>query len=215
MEQLLGLVIAGSLSLLLIPVAKRLERLREGRASGSHLPPNKPLSSAALASEFLRHKHGESISRKEGSGTGLGLAIAQRLLREISAEEFHQQRLLLVESEHEIRGVLREALSRAGYDVFEAGSLSKITALLGREQLAADIVLLDVPTPQLEASKLLETLNSLREPPPVLRLNPTAHGFLEPVESSRHARFAAAELRRHLRTALSALIHEGHERTSG
>jgi DNA-binding response OmpR family regulator len=75
-------------------------------------------------------------------------------------------RILVVDDDPDIRGLLRELLGRAGYDVFEAE-----TGKAGLRQLYAespDLVLLDVSMPELDGWQTLERIRDLSEVPVIL-----------------------------------------------
>jgi len=86
-------------------------------------------------------------------------------------------RILVVDDDNDIRGLLRELLSRAGYDVAEAES-----GKAGLREFYAsppDLVLLDVSMPELDGWQTLERIRDLSEVP-VMMLTARA-GELEKV----------------------------------
>ncbi|MEO8289977.1 MAG: response regulator transcription factor [Gaiellaceae bacterium] len=75
-------------------------------------------------------------------------------------------RVLVVDDDSDIRGLLRELLGRAGYDVVEAESGKS-----GLRQLYAaspDLVLLDVSMPELDGWQTLERIRDLSEVPVIM-----------------------------------------------
>jgi DNA-binding response OmpR family regulator len=75
-------------------------------------------------------------------------------------------RILVVDDDSDIRGLLRELLGRAGYDVVEAE-----TGKAGLRQLYAaspDLVLLDVSMPELDGWQTLERIRDLSEVPVIM-----------------------------------------------
>jgi DNA-binding response OmpR family regulator len=88
-----------------------------------------------------------------------------------------RSRILVVDDDRDIRGLVRELLSRAGYDVSEAES-----GKAGLRQFYAappDLVLLDVSMPELDGWQTLERIRDLSEVP-VMMLTARA-GELEKV----------------------------------
>jgi DNA-binding response OmpR family regulator len=88
-----------------------------------------------------------------------------------------RSRILVVDDDGDIRGLLRELLARAGYDVVEAES-----GKAGLRQFYAappDLVLLDVSMPELDGWQTLERIRDLSEVP-VMMLTARA-GELEKV----------------------------------
>jgi DNA-binding response OmpR family regulator len=88
-----------------------------------------------------------------------------------------RSRILVVDDDGDIRGLLRELLARAGYDVAEAES-----GKAGLRQFYAsppDLVLLDVSMPELDGWQTLERIRDLSEVP-VMMLTARA-GELEKV----------------------------------
>jgi DNA-binding response OmpR family regulator len=88
-----------------------------------------------------------------------------------------RSRILVVDDDRDIRGLLRELLARAGYDVAEAES-----GKAGLRQFYAsppDLVLLDVSMPELDGWQTLERIRDLSEVP-VMMLTARA-GELEKV----------------------------------
>jgi DNA-binding response OmpR family regulator len=88
-----------------------------------------------------------------------------------------RSRILVVDDDGDIRGLLRELLTRAGYDVSEADS-----GKAGLRQFYAsppDLVLLDVSMPELDGWQTLERIRDLSEVP-VMMLTARA-GELEKV----------------------------------
>jgi DNA-binding response OmpR family regulator len=88
-----------------------------------------------------------------------------------------RSRILVVDDDRDIRGLLREFLSRAGYDVSEAES-----GKAGLREFYAsppDLVLLDVSMPELDGWQTLERIRDLSEVP-VMMLTARA-GELEKV----------------------------------
>jgi DNA-binding response OmpR family regulator len=86
-------------------------------------------------------------------------------------------RILVVDDDADIRGLVRELLARAGYEVAEAGS-----GKAGLRELYAsspDLVILDVSMPELDGWQTLERIRDLSEVP-VLMLTARA-GELEKV----------------------------------
>jgi DNA-binding response OmpR family regulator len=76
------------------------------------------------------------------------------------------RRILVVDDDSDIRGLLRELLARAGYDVSEAAS-----GKAGLRELYAsspDLVLLDVSMPELDGWQTLERIRDLSEVPVIM-----------------------------------------------
>jgi DNA-binding response OmpR family regulator len=75
-------------------------------------------------------------------------------------------RVLVVDDDPDIRGLLRELLERAGYEVVEGAT--------GREGLRAlyssapDLVLLDVSMPEMDGWQTLERIRDVSEVPVVM-----------------------------------------------
>src|ERR671926_261438 len=75
-------------------------------------------------------------------------------------------RVLVVDDDADIRGLVRELLERAGYDVVESSN--------GREGLRAlyasspDLVLLDVSMPELDGWQTLERIRDISDVPVVM-----------------------------------------------
>jgi DNA-binding response OmpR family regulator len=77
-----------------------------------------------------------------------------------------RSRILVVDDDRDIRGLVRELLSRAGYDVAEAES-----GKAGLREFYAsppDLVLLDVSMPELDGWQTLERIRDLSEVPVVM-----------------------------------------------
>jgi DNA-binding response OmpR family regulator len=77
-----------------------------------------------------------------------------------------RSRILVVDDDSDIRGLLRELLARAGYDVSEAES-----GKAGLRQFYSsppDLVLLDVSMPELDGWQTLERIRDLSEVPVVM-----------------------------------------------
>jgi two-component system, cell cycle sensor histidine kinase and response regulator CckA len=70
--------------------------------------------------------------------------------------------ILLVEDESAVRRMLREALSKAGYRVREAGNGSEAIELWAREIESIDLVVTDVVMPVMNGLKLIEELRKMR-----------------------------------------------------
>jgi DNA-binding response OmpR family regulator len=75
-------------------------------------------------------------------------------------------RVLVVDDEADIRGLLRELLKRAGYDVVEAPDGREGLRLFHAEQ--PDLVLLDVSMPGLDGWQMLERIRELSSVPVVM-----------------------------------------------
>jgi DNA-binding response OmpR family regulator len=81
-------------------------------------------------------------------------------------------RVLVIDDDPDIRGLLRELLERAGYDVSEAAN-----GRLGLRSLYAeqpDLVLLDVAMPELDGWETLERIRDLSEVPVLMLTARTA-----------------------------------------
>jgi DNA-binding response OmpR family regulator len=77
-----------------------------------------------------------------------------------------RSRILVVDDDDDIRGLLRELLTRAGYDVSDAES-----GKAGLRQFYSsppDLVLLDVSMPELDGWQTLERIRDLSEVPVVM-----------------------------------------------
>jgi len=80
-----------------------------------------------------------------------------------------KRRILAVDDDADIRGLVRRVLERAGYEVTTARDGREAIALLARDDY--DVVLLDVMMPGLDGLEVVESLR--RENSPVL-----AHTYL-------------------------------------
>jgi DNA-binding response OmpR family regulator len=74
-----------------------------------------------------------------------------------------RSRILVVDDDRDIRGLVRELLSRAGYDVSEAESGK--AGLREFYSSPPDLVLLDVSMPELDGWQTLERIRDLSEVP--------------------------------------------------
>jgi DNA-binding response OmpR family regulator len=75
-------------------------------------------------------------------------------------------RVLVVDDENDIRGLVRELLERAGYDVLEAPNGNEGLRLFYAEQ--PDLVVLDVSMPGLTGWEVLERIRELSEAPVIM-----------------------------------------------
>ncbi len=79
----------------------------------------------------------------------------------LNAELAIRSRVLVVEDEAPLRGLLRELLVRDGYEVLEAGD--GVTALEQIDQEAPDLVVLDLTIPRLDGYAVLSRLRTHRQ----------------------------------------------------
>jgi len=151
------------------------------------------------------------------TGAGLGLAMAQRLLRELDRAEKERARipLLLIDDEESMRVLLREALSRTGYEVFEAKNGVEALELIRATGVSPDLVLTDVTMPGVGEADILADLKNLAGAPPILYLRSTGRSPLEPAEPSERAEALASDLRVRLHAGLESLLAEAHTMASG
>lgn len=69
-------------------------------------------------------------------------------------------RVLLVEDDHDVRGLSEQILVSAGYDVVGASSGADALALLGAMEPAPDVVVLDIQMPDIDGWTLLDRIRS-------------------------------------------------------
>jgi type II secretory ATPase GspE/PulE/Tfp pilus assembly ATPase PilB-like protein/ActR/RegA family two-component response regulator len=120
-----------------------VEGRRSGEASEAHSAPRP--SRAPLNGE---------------SGKGHALDTAFELVDDLkpATPAGNRERILLVEDEAPLRGVLRDLLEREGYTVIEAGD--GVQALDGIDRSAPDLVVLDLNLPRLDGYGVLKHLRT-------------------------------------------------------
>ena len=112
-------------------------------AASTQRPPRTPISNDAIG------------SRSHAIDSAFELVDD---LKPASPAGAHRERILLVEDEEPLRGVLRDLLEREGYSVIEAAD--GVQALDGIDRSAPDIVVLDLNLPRLDGFGVLQHLRT-------------------------------------------------------
>jgi CheY-like chemotaxis protein len=195
---------------MLLPLARRLERLRAAAGSGPIVPAGggsgQRESGRMIAPKI--EQRGEAPERIEAhiARVESELAIARRLQEALIARKPQEEplKILVVEDEPDARQVLMEALRGRGYEVLAARGISDAAPVLGGDEGVPHVVLLDTKLPRL--AELISRIRSLSDAPTVLHLDRTEHGTIEPAERSRQSDFTAQVLRQSLRFSLADLL---------
>jgi two-component system cell cycle sensor histidine kinase/response regulator CckA len=96
-------------------------------------------------------------------------------------------RVLLVEDDPGVGGIIKRILERAGYEVLHVGNGREALERIEREPNRVDLILSDVAMPEMSGSELVQVLKQKGYSHPVILIS----GFAEE-ELSREARYDAA-----------------------
>jgi signal transduction histidine kinase/CheY-like chemotaxis protein len=122
--------------------------------------------------------------------------------------------ILLVEDEHSLRKLILSTLRRIGYTVFEAQDAREALEIVGKSEIAIDLLLTDVVMPGMSGSVLAESLCAQRPEVRVLYMSGytdgeiAPHGVLEAGTSILRKPFTRDQLMRRVEEAFGAVTVE-------